>query len=408
MTEESKRYQEFVVLYVDDELQSLKYFPRTFPEFTVKTASSVAEAFQVIEAVGERLALVITDQRMPGAQGTELLAALHRRQPEVVRILTTSHSDLASAIAAVNTGAVYRYVEKPWQVEDLRQTLRRGYELFQLQRERNRLLREKLSVLQRMFVMDRVRSYAVLAAGLAGRINHSLLALKAFLDAAPIPKAEASTDQGQVSWDQLWELARVESQRTIDTIQGVAKRTIEPTYHFVPLDAEKVLRLGVEQASVEANKHGVAVTWGAVGLDLPQLTADNDMLKRMAGIMVDRLRLVDPQARHIHIGLALTEVWGVPGLRLSVTADQRDWSDLELHACFAMLSGRVGGESDNHDGDLLVAYFIAYHHAGTFAVHRTSPHGPGFVASLPLDPEHVAIPGVDADWLERTFTWFEN
>ena len=408
MTDDSTRYHEFVVVYVDDELQSLKYFPKLFPEFRVLTAANASEAQVLLDSLGETVAIVMSDQRMPGGSGTDLLAGLHRRRPDVIRILTTAHSDLESAIAAVNTGAVYRYVVKPWQVEDLRQTLRRGYELFVLQRERNRLLREKLAVLQRMFIMDRVRSYAVLAAGLAGRVKYSLQALKAFLDAAPIPEPDsAMIADGDVRWHQLWDLARAESQRMLDTIQGVAERTITPAYHFAPLDAARAIREGVAAGEGLATARGVVVLWDPVPDGIPLLSADQGMLARMAGIMLDRLLLVDPLARQVRIRLARSEVWGSPALRVSVTAEQRDWTELELHGCFAMLSGQSSG-SAHQDGDLLAAYFIAYHHGGTMAVHRTSPHGPGFVACLPFDPLGVAIPGVDADWLERTFTWFEG
>ena len=409
MSMTASRYQQFVVLYVDDEVQSLKYFPKLYPEFRVLTAANVEAAKALIEAQGEEIAIVLTDQRMPGGSGTDLLAYLHHRRPEVVRILTTAYSDLDSAIAAVNSGAVYRYVIKPWDQADLRQTLMRAYELFILHRERNKLLREKISVLQRMFIMDRVRSYAVLAAGLAGRVKYSLQALKAFLDAAPVPaQSTVAGDEGSVDWNQLWEIARVESTRMIDTIQGIAQRTIEPQYTFAALDAPAVIRAGIDPIAIQAASRGVKVVWDGIPMDLPQIRADAAMIGRMAAIMVDRLLLVDPATNLVRIRLQATEVWGQPGLRLSVTADDRVWEEAQLHACFTVLSGAKMGSAGDQDGDMLAAYFIAYHHGGTMAIHRTSPQGPGFVACLPVNPEVTTMPGVDAQWLERTFTWFEG
>jgi two-component system probable response regulator PhcQ len=409
MSHPASPYQQFAIIYVDDEVQSLKYFPKLFPDFRILTAESVDAAKRLIEAEGDGLAIVLTDQRMPGASGTDLLAHLHLRRPEVVRILTTAYSDLDSAIAAVNSGAVYRYVVKPWDQADLRQTLMRAYEFFILQRERNKLLREKISVLQRMFIMDRVRSYAVLAAGLAGRVQYSLQALKAFLDAAPVPaqtgKAEAA---GGVDWNELWAIARVESSRMIETIQGVAQRTIEPRYTFTALDAPAVIRSGLAPVIAQAAHRSVTVTWDGIPMDLPGIRADATMLARMAGIMLDRLLLVDRDARAVRVRLQATEVWGQQGLRLSVTADDRVWEEAQLHACFTVLSGARMGSPGDQDGDLLAAYFIAYHHGGTMAIHRTTPQGPGFVACLPVDPEVCAMPGVDPQWLERTFTWFEG
>lgn len=409
MSTTDSRYQQFAILYVDDEVQSRKYFPKLYSEFRILTASSVEAAKEIIEVQGDEIAIVLSDQRMPGGSGTDLLAHLHHRRPEIVRILTTAYSDLDSAITAVNSGAVYRYVVKPWDQADLRQTLMRAYELFILHRERNKLLREKLSVLQRMFILDRVRSYAVLAAGLAGRVKCSLQALKVFLDAAPIPKqSPLHDDEGSVNWNQLWEIARVESARMIDTIQGVAQRTIEPQYDFAALDAPAVIRTGIDPVAVLAMGRGIKVVWDGIPMDLPQICADAVMLARMAGIMLDRLLLVDPAARVVRIRLQAAEVWGQPGLRLSVTADDRVWEEAQLHACFTVLSDAKLGSTSDQEGDMLAAYFIAYHHGGTMSIHRTSPQGPGFVACLPVNPDVSTMPGVDAQWLERTFTWFEG
>jgi two-component system, probable response regulator PhcQ len=401
-------YDEFFILYVDDEAQSLKYFPKLFPAFRILTAEGVQAARKVIAEHGDYIAVVISDQRMPDGSGTELLSELRRMRPEIIRILTTAYSDLDSAIAAVNSGAVYRYVVKPWEQADLRQTLMRAYEFFGLQRDRNRLLREKISVLQRMILLDRVRSFAVLAAGLANRIKYPLEALRAFLDAAP-PPPENTMRTNDVQWDRLWKMAQQESQGILETIHGVVQRTIEPAYHFQPIDFAKVLAESLEAVSERGRQRGVTVELEPIPSDLPTIKADVHMLQQMLSILPQRLSLVDPEAKVIRIGCHADEVWGQPGVRISVVAAERDWSTIELHNCFSMVSPQGNGllQASSWDGDLLAAYFIAYHHGGTMSVRRTTPMGPGFVASFPADPEAVTIPGVDAQWLERTFTWLD-
>src|SRR4051794_25839859 len=108
-------YRKFAVLYIDDEEQSLKYFRKGFEkEFRVLTASSVNEATGIIEREGDLLGVVVTDQRMPGKTGVDLLGQLRQTRSGVVRILATAYSDIDSAIAAVNSGAIYKYVAKPW------------------------------------------------------------------------------------------------------------------------------------------------------------------------------------------------------------------------------------------------------------------------------------------------------
>jgi two-component system probable response regulator PhcQ len=401
-------YSAFSILYVDDEAQSLKYFPKLFPEFSVLTADGVKSARKIIEAQGDTLAVVISDQRMPDGSGTDLLAGLHRTRPGIIRMLTTAYSDLDSAIAAVNSGAVYRYVVKPWDQADLKQTLMRAYDLFMLQRERDRLVREKISVIQRIVLMDRVRSFAVLAAGLANRIKHPMEALKAFLDAAPVA-GDTQATAGDVQWGQLWEMAQQESRRILDTIEGVVRRTIEPSYRFAPVKLADLVNETLDPVARQLQAQGVTVEVDVSSLSAGTLSGDAGMLRQMLRILPERLSLVDPGAKRILVRCTNEEIWGQGGVRIAVTAADRDWTTAQLHACFAMLStyGTTAG-SPAGEGDLLAAYFIAYHHAGTMTVHRSTPLGPGFVANLPLDPEKAAIPGIDPQWIERTLTWFDG
>jgi signal transduction histidine kinase len=172
-----------IVLYVDDEAQSLKYFEKAFKtDFQVLTAGGVDEARALLEREGERIAVVVTDQRMPNASGTDLLGWVRRVQPNTVRILTTAFSDLASAIEAVNDGAIFRYITKPWDIRDLRGTLLRALEVNRLQRDRDQLIREKSEVLQRLILVDQVRSHL---GRLASPIDLAVQSLKSAQSSLP-------------------------------------------------------------------------------------------------------------------------------------------------------------------------------------------------------------------------------
>jgi two-component system, probable response regulator PhcQ len=401
-------YSAQTILYVDDELQSLKYFPKLFPEFRIVTADGVKSAREYIKEHGDSIAVVISDQRMPDGSGTELLSELNRTRPAIVRMLTTAYSDLDSAIAAVNSGAVYRYVVKPWDQADLRQTLMRAYDLFMLQRERDRLVREKVSVLQRIVLMDRIRSFAVLAAGLANRIKHPIEALKAFLDAAP-PPGDGQSRSGEVQWSQLWEMAQHESRRILETVDGVVRRTVEPDFQFAAVDLASLVHDTLATVTNEMRAHGITLTVEVDPSVTGTISGNEHMLRQMIRILPERLALVDPEAKRILVRCTKDEVWGQAGVRISVIAEGRDWTTAELHTCFSMLSNYAFmPNSSVGEGDLLAAYFIAYHHAGTMSVHRASPLGPGFAAVLPVDPEAASIPGVDPQWIERTLTWFDG
>ena len=108
-------YKQFAILYVDDEEKSLKSFTRAFgDQFRILTAPSAREGLKLLEAHLEDIGLLMTDQRMPGDQGTWLLERARELRPRIVRVLATAYADLDAVIEAVNSGAIYKYVSKPW------------------------------------------------------------------------------------------------------------------------------------------------------------------------------------------------------------------------------------------------------------------------------------------------------
>jgi signal transduction histidine kinase len=134
-------YREYPVLYVDDEPDNLRIFDLTFGrEFTVYTAPSGEAGLDVLNRLP--VALVLSDHRMPGMTGTEFLAHVADIDPKTVRIMVTAYGDAETLEDAINTGSIYRYIPKPWTPEDVRATLRRGIEVYALDREREQLLRE--------------------------------------------------------------------------------------------------------------------------------------------------------------------------------------------------------------------------------------------------------------------------
>ncbi len=157
-----------LILYVDDEEQALKYFRMAFTkDYEVMTAASAEDGLALIRQQSDRLSLVISDQRMPGMCGAELLAAAREIAPRAMRVLTTAYSDLDAAVAAVNQGWVYAYVHKPWRLDELRLLITRVLGVHHLLRERDELLAEKLATVQDLLLVDRLRGLALAAGGAA-------------------------------------------------------------------------------------------------------------------------------------------------------------------------------------------------------------------------------------------------
>ena len=153
------------ILYVDDEAMALKYFERLVsPMAPVLTATSVEAGRAVLREHGAEIAVLVCDQRMPGEQGNELLRHTREYYPAIVRMLTTAYSELGDAIEAINTGEIYRYINKPWELESLRADLKNALELADLRSERDSLMRDKLLAQQGQLLASRLAMLAGLAA----------------------------------------------------------------------------------------------------------------------------------------------------------------------------------------------------------------------------------------------------
>jgi response regulator RpfG family c-di-GMP phosphodiesterase len=107
------------------------------PQYRVLTAPGGHEAIAIMEAAPADL--VISDMRMPGMDGAQLLGQIRRRWPRTMRILLTGYADVDSTIAAINEGQIYRYVNKPWDDGELQVTVAQALERLALEREKARL-----------------------------------------------------------------------------------------------------------------------------------------------------------------------------------------------------------------------------------------------------------------------------
>jgi two-component system probable response regulator PhcQ len=147
-------YDKCTILYVDDEEQSLKYFTRAFQDkFRILSATNASDGYRLLEQHRDEIALLMTDQRMPGEKGVEFLQRARRLHPAAVRILTTAYSDFDVAIDAVNSAGISNYVTKPWDIPQLEMILKQGCEFFTVQRERALLRGTFLT--ERQMIADR-------------------------------------------------------------------------------------------------------------------------------------------------------------------------------------------------------------------------------------------------------------
>lgn len=131
----------WTVLAVDDEPNILAALRRLFREtgWRILTAGSAEEALVLLSL--EPVNAVLSDMRMPGMDGVQLLEKVRLGWPHVARLLLTGQADLGSTIAAINRGWLHRYITKPWNDDELVLTLRQVAQIQQLDAEKQALER---------------------------------------------------------------------------------------------------------------------------------------------------------------------------------------------------------------------------------------------------------------------------
>src|SRR5690554_3992628 len=122
------------VLYVDDEDNNLSSFKASLRrDFQVYTAIDAKGGLQLAEEMD--FEVVIADQRMPGMTGVEFFERLVKIKPDPIRILLTGYSDIASVIDAINKGEVYRFIDKPWNIEQIKNAIINAADLYETRKE---------------------------------------------------------------------------------------------------------------------------------------------------------------------------------------------------------------------------------------------------------------------------------
>lgn len=178
-------HSQYKILCVDDETANLRLLERLFRDsYDVYTAASGAEALELLEV--HDIAVIISDQRMPGMTGIDFLKRAAEMRRQTVRIMLTGYTDAGTLVEAINSSVVYKYVTKPWINEDLAATVKRAlqhYETMKGQRQlqlQNERLQSSLSAARDAFVevlMQRLDAKDPFARGHAERVRDLSVAI---------------------------------------------------------------------------------------------------------------------------------------------------------------------------------------------------------------------------------------
>jgi two-component system, probable response regulator PhcQ len=400
-------YKRFAILYVDDEEKSLKYFARAFEDqFRILTATNAQDGLKLLEKHKDEIGLLMTDQRMPGEKGVWLLEKARQLRPRIIRVLATAYADMEAAIAAVNTGAIYKYVTKPWDPPQLENTLKRGLEFFMVQRERDQLLKEKMSVLHNMMIADRIVSLGLLAAGLSHHIRNALVAVKTFLDLAPAKMEDEKLDLESLRNPDFWKEYYQNVQGQIERINNMLKdlwtASEKPEFTFRDqirlheVVGDEILRLkeGFAAKKIEIQNQ--------IPPSLPVLNVDRPKFCRLFELLLkDEIASLPPGSRVTFSASLLN------GARADQQQIQVELSDngpgLPKEALRLVFDPFVvRSDSPMEYGiHLMACYFIVHHHGGRIDARSEAGQGTTFTLRLPVNPNQAPPMQEEHDFLQK-------
>ena len=301
----------FTLLFVDDEEGVLHALRRIFMDenYTILTANSGDKAVRILEE--HQVHLLISDHRMPGMTGAELLKAVRERWPETIRIMLTGYADVNSIMGAVKEGAVYKFITKPWNDEDLRLTVALALQQYLLMHE-NRHLKDLARQQQ-----AKIKNYAGLFEENRGMLG-DILVKAGLIGQEELALVRRQQEQGEFLGDTLIRLKLVTENHLIAAMQKeLGVEYLDLRELTIPINVARALPRDLcEQSRLMPIK-----------LDGNQLTiamADpSDILKCDNIAMVTGLRVASVLASSSQIGERLKQVWESGDLVVD------DYSELE-------------------------------------------------------------------------------
>jgi len=315
---QQQRQEPFTLLFVDDEDGVLNALRRIFMDenYTILTVNTGDKAIRILEE--RQVHLLITDHRMPGMNGAELLKLVRERWPETIRIMLTGYADVNSIMGAVKEGAVYKFITKPWNDEDLRLTVSLALQQYLLMHE-NRHLKELARQQQ-----SKIKNYAGLFEENRGMLG-DILVKCGLIGQEELALANKQQEQGEFLGDTLIRLKLLTENHLVAALQkSLGVEYLDLRELTIPANVARCLpRELCEQSRLMPVK-----------LDGSQLTiamADpSDILKCDNISRVTGLKVISVLASSSQIGERLRQVWDTGDLAIDEFNDLEPLDEIDI------------------------------------------------------------------------------
>jgi FixJ family two-component response regulator len=371
------------VLLVDDEAMALKYFSRAFaPRFTVFSAASTEEALRLLERHHEEIGVIVTDQRMPESTGVDLLKLVRKQYPHTVRILTTAYSELDLLIEAINTGAIYSFVSKPWQLNDLEETLVRALDHYESQISDHRLLEQKLDDLRAKILENRTYDVALIAAKIGHYVHNALCPVTLLIDQL----LDERETRAPLS-NEFLRSVNAHIHEIANTLKDLAQISMPPNAaDFCSLNLAELLANSIANSEILRKEKGlrleVEVADGA-----PTVFGVPMHMEKLFRFMIAEEVVSLPSDSLVKVRIQPHRGDDEP---LGVTVEFEDFAPISSNTTPDSLLHPFnlrGGNPREFGVFLASSYFIARHHGGTLSARVKEDMGLVFTFFLPSQPQ---------------------
>ncbi len=379
------QFPEYGILYIDDEMKSLKYFEAIFDTLApIYIANSPEEGFELFQKHHERIGVVMSDKKMPGESGIELLNRIRAVNPNPLRFLVTAFSDLDAAVDALNGGLLYSYLTKPWDPDDLEHRLSKALAHFCLERERERLIREKAEACQHLLMADKVASIGILSTGLNHHLRNALTVMRTFYDLLPYQLEDEieGEPKDQAFFRDFYGEVGGQIERMTSILSNLSEGAkMNGLQLSEGIDLAQTLR-----------EAGDLVLQGRPDIqfeikapeDLPEMVGDLQKLSQMARFLFEESRSVLRFGGDIEVFLSAID--GGSDIQVVFLDNGDSVPEEDLARLFDPFYVRAN-LPEELGTNLMACYLTVFHHGGTIRAERSTDGRNAVILSLPVAPE---------------------
>ncbi len=382
------------ILLVDDEPLALKYFTKALGHrFRIHAVESVDQALKVLETQGGEIAVIVTDQRMPDTTGIELLRIVRDRFPHTVRVLTTAYTDIDLLVTAINAGAVYAFVAKPWEVPELEKTLLSALEHHESQNARSRRCKARLHDLQLTIATDHAQTVGATAAKLGHYVYNAMYPLSILIGMLIDRADNPSKPPVEYPADFLQRI-RANIDEVVQTLTNLERMTHAPhASDFESLDIEALYEKAFAGTEVVRKNKRLDIIKGRM-TGLPPIRGVSAAVESLFRFMIAEEAVSLPNGSSVRVDctprMAGGEVVGV-----EIAFEDSVPLPPSIQADSLLQPFNLRGPDPREYGIFLVScFYIASHHGGTLTA-MASSDGVRYSIFLPCVPTGTSAADTD-------------